>query len=113
MSIFKRKQKLNIVEMINFNGQNVSTGAVGAYIVNLYRNEGLRHLGFNYRKTPDGSLRFVIYGLKDNTRAITYFKDRCPAMVENEVKGFKNPLRKFKVNMWSNGFAEVIEDEKI
>lgn len=110
MSIFKRNNKPCIIEMIDFNGQNISTGAVGAYIVNLYRTEGLNHLGFNYRKTPDGSLRFVIYGLKGNTKAIRYFKDRCPAMVENEVKGFKNPLRKFKVNMWPNGFAEVIED---
>lgn len=108
MLLFKRKGP-DIVECINFNGQDVSTGAVGAYIVSLYKFKGLKHLGFTYRKESDGTLRFAIYCLRHNTQAIRYFKDRCPAMVENECLNFKKPLYTFKLNTWGNGFVEVVE----
>lgn len=108
---FTRKpEKPDIVECINFNGQNVSTGAVGSYLVWLANHEDLHHLGFTYRKENDGSLRFVIYCLKYNQKAVRYFKDRCPAMVEDEVKKFRKPIYRFKFNTWANGFSEVVED---
>lgn len=111
MWLFARKtRKPDIVECINFNGHDVSTGAVGSYIIWLGIYKDLHHLGFTYRKENDGSLRFVIYTLRYNHQAIRYFKDRCPAMVEDEVKRFRKSTYRFKVNTWENGFSEVVED---
>lgn len=107
----RKPAKPDIVECINFDGHNLSTGAVGSYLVWLSKYEDFKHLGFTYRKESDGALRFVIYCLRDNHRAIRYFKDRCPAMVEAECSKFKNPLYPFKFNTWANGFKEVVEDK--
>lgn len=102
---FNKKQKPDLVEMINFCGQNISTGAVGSYIVYLYKHAKLSHLGYTY-KNEDGEIRFIIYGYRSNVKAIRYFKDRCPAMVEDEVIKHRYAYR-YNITKQANGVHEV------
>ena len=109
MGLFKKKYPVD-KEFANFSGQYIGTGQVGAYIIWLYKNKGMSHLGYRYRK-EGGELRFIIYGLPDDKWAESYFRDRCPGMIEFEIdvvynSGFRPD---FHFKTWSNGLEEVCE----
>lgn len=102
--LFKKKKLPIQIDLINFSNQHVSTGQVGEYILNLYEKEGFNHLGYRY-ENMNGHGRFVIYTLPENTLPIQYFKDRCPAMIEEECKKLEGCAHYFE--QWPNGFEEV------
>ena len=93
------------VDVIDFNAQHVATGQVVAYIHKLYREEEFLHLGYRF-ENRNGSVRFVIYALPSSRMVIQYFKDRCPAMVENECRALEGEGCTW--NEWENCFKEVV-----
>lgn len=106
--IAKLKGKNNIsVDLIDFDGQNVSTGDVGGYILYLYTKYKFNHIGYRYENI-DG-FRFVLYTTPDNNKVIRYFKDRCPAIVEYECRRFGHVCKDHEFKKWSNGFEEVVK----
>ena len=92
------------VDVINFSAHHVSTGQVGAYIKKLYEEEHFSHIGYR-TENRKGFIRYVIYTIPTSIAVIQYFKDRCPAMVENECKALEGVAHKW--NVWDNGFEEV------
>lgn len=102
--IFGKKEKNPVVDVIDINAMHVATGQMGAYIKKLYAEEGFRHIGYRFEKRK-GLCRFVIYTLASQRQVIQYFKDRCPAMVENECRALEGV--DYKWNEWPNGFGEI------
>lgn len=98
-----RKSKIS-VDLIDFSGMHVATGQVGSYIKHLYEEHDFQHIGYRY-KNINGDLRFILYTVPNNKLAVQYFKDRCPAMVENECRSCEGIPHKFV--KWENGFEEV------
>lgn len=83
---FKKKQK-TVIKLIEFSGQEVSTGMVGGYILgHLYNHMGFRNIGYSITNSNAGDLRIELYSWFPSSRLINYFKDRCPAIVEQEVQ---------------------------
>ena len=101
--IFGKKSAVS-VDVIDFNAKHVSTGQVGAYIQKLYREENFLHIGYRF-ENKNGNCRFVIYTLPGQREVIQYFKDRCPAMVENECRALAGEAHEWLT--WKNGFEEV------
>lgn len=103
---FKSKNtKKNVrVDCIDISAMNISTGQIGSYIKWLYNEKNFRHIGYEFVNI-DGNCRFIIYTLPSMKHIITYFKDRCPAMVEQEC--ISAPCEIFKIVDWDNGFSEV------
>lgn len=84
--LFKKKEKA-VIKLIEFSGQEISTGMVGGYILgHLYDRMGFRDIGYKINNTHAGNLRIELYGWFPSSQAVNYFKDRCPAMVEQEVQ---------------------------
>ena len=102
MTLFKKKDIM--VDVIDFSAQHVSTGQIGEYILNLYEKEGFNHMGYRFENV-DGNVRFFIYTLPGSTRIIQYFKDRCPAMIEEECRKLEGSAHYFED--YPNGFSEV------
>ena len=102
--VFKLKKEDPFIELINFSARHLSTGQVGEYILRLYNEEGLRHIGYTC-ENRNGSVRFVLYTLNDNLAAIEYFLDRCPGMIEESCRKLEGCAHQF--NKWENGFEEV------
>lgn len=70
------------VELINFSSLHVSTGQLENYITRLLLEEGFS--GIYYRARGN---RFYLYAANNyNKNLIQYFKDRCPAMIEEACK---------------------------
>lgn len=63
MRLFKKKYPVD-KEFANFSGQYIGTGEVGAYIIWLYKNKGISHLGYRYKKKAENyallSMSFLI-----------------------------------------------------
>lgn len=98
-----RKKKIS-VDVMDINRQHVSSGRIEEYIRNLYRDEGFMHIGYRV-EDRDGLQRFVIYTLPGQKDVIQYFKDRCPAMVEQECRKLEGKGADW--NVWPNGFKEI------
>lgn len=107
MGIFKEK-KQEIIDIAEFSGMKVSTGQVGAYIKKLYEDENFRHIGYRFQKNSKGIVRVIISAISPPENIIQYFKDRCPAMIENEVKECKPQSHTLTI---INGFDEVAYDD--
>ena len=104
--MFLKKRRQIYVEVIDFNAMHVSTGNIGGYIKRLYREEGLSHIGYRI-VNKNGLKRWVIYTLPDQIEVIQYFRDRCPAMVEEECRKTRGEAHEWVV--WDNGFEEIKE----
>lgn len=106
--LFKRfrKKTPKTVDLIDFSRTHVSTGQVGGYIKKLYEEEKFLHIGYRYANI-NGSDRFILYTLPGLEKTIQYFKDRCPAMIEEECRKIDVSNVDFKINKWDNGFEEV------
>ena len=105
MGIFKRAISVDVAE---FSGKHVSTCQVGSYIKKLYAEENFEHLGFRFEKNDKGILRVILYTLSHSraTEAIIqYFKDRCPSMIEDDIK--KCECTYFTMENLGNGFETV------
>lgn len=100
--LFKKKQIS--VDVMDINAMHVSTGQIGKYIRDLYRKEDFRHIGYRFEQ-KDGLLRCIIYTLPNQKAVIQYFKDRCPAMVEEECRKLQG--EEHECTKWQNGFEEV------
>ncbi len=100
--LFKKRQIS--VDVMDINAMHVATGQIGEYIKNLYRNEDFRHIGYRF-ENRDGLCRFVIYTLPNQKAVIQYFKDRCPAMVEEECRKLQGEAHEWAE--WPNGFEEI------
>lgn len=104
MKIFSKKVPPTYIDVIEINAEHVSTGQIGHYLKKIQEEEDFRHLG--YRVTNRGRLmRFAIYTLPGNERVIQYFKDRCPAMVENECRALEDIGHSWVT--WASGFQEI------
>ena len=101
---FKKRRPIS-VDVIDINAMHVSTGKIGGYIKRLYREEGLSHIGYRI-ENKNGLKRWVIYTLPDQIEVIQYFRDRCPAMVE-ECRKTRGEAHEWVV--WDNGFEEIKE----
>lgn len=106
MGILGLRRKRPVKEdLIEFSGQNVGTGQVGAYIRKLMDECIGNHFGYYYYNRS-GMLRFVIYTTHPaNEYQKLYFKDRCPALIEEECQKLEGIPHKFV--QWPNGFEEV------
>ncbi len=102
--MFFSKKKTVSVDVMNISAMNVSTGQIGAYIKALYQEEGFRHIGYRF-ENQDGLCRFIIYTLPNQKDVIQYFKDRCPAMVEEKCK--QSVEQAYEWSTWPNGFEEI------
>lgn len=98
------KKKPVTVDVIDISAMHVATGQMGAYIKKLYAEENFRHIGYRF-ENREGMCRFVIYTLASQRDVIQYFKDRCPAMVENECRELEGVPHKW--NEWESGFSEI------
>lgn len=112
LSLFKKKNKFNNLDdfekeiLINIDGSNISTGMIGGYLLKL-RKSGMIHLGYEFVKMS-GLSRINIYSVVHTPLEIKmYFKDRCPAMVEQEVRESESMPHSFLT--WKDGFREVVE----
>ena len=104
MKIFSKKVPTTYIDVIEINAEHVSTGQIGHYLKKIQEEEDFRHLG--YRVANRGRLmRFAIYTLPGNERVIQYFKDRCPAMVENECRALEDIGHSWVT--WPSGFQEI------
>ncbi len=101
--LFGKKAPL-VVDVIDINAMHIATGQMGAYIKKLYQEEKFRHIGYRF-ENRNGLCRFVIYTLASQKQVIQYFKDRCPAMIENECRELEGVAHKW--NKWENGFEEI------
>lgn len=101
---FKRKEVPFSIDLIDFNANEVSTGQVGEYILNLCESYGFRHIGYRFEHI-NGSNRIILYTLANNYIPIQFFKDRCPGMIEEACQSLKGIPHKFIT--WDNGFSEV------
>ncbi len=93
-----------VVDVIDINAKHVATGQMGAYIKKLYKEEDFRHIGYRF-ENREGLCRFVIYTLASQRQVVQYFKDRCPAMVENECRSLVGVPHNW--NEWESGFREI------
>ena len=105
MGIFKRSISVDVAE---FSGKHVSTCQVGSYIKKLYAEEKFEHIGYRFQKNSKGIVRVIISAISPPENIIQYFKDRCPAMIENEVKECKPQSHTLTT---INGFDEVAYDD--
>ena len=103
---FLKKRQVS-VDVMDISMKHVATGQMGAYIKKLYKEEGFFHIGYRF-ENRGGICRYIINTLPNNRDVIQYFKDRCPAMVENECRALVGEAH--KLTTWENGFVEV-EDE--
>lgn len=103
LKLFRKKSSI-FVDVIDINAMHVSTGQIGGYIKKLYKEEEFSHMGYRF-ENRNGLSRFVIYTLPYSKEIIQYFKDRCPAMIEEECKVANNTPHKFI--RWDNGFEEI------
>ena len=106
--LFKKKQIS--VDVMDIRTAHVSSGQIGHYIQNLYRNENFAHIGYRV-ENKNGLHRFVIYTLPGQKDVIQYFKDRCPAMVEEECRKLKGEGQQWAT--WPNGFEEIKVEEAL
>lgn len=102
-NIFKKPAPI-YVDVIEINAEHVATGQIAHYLKKIQKEEDFRHLG--YRVVNRGRLmRFAIYTLPNSERIIQYFKDRCPAMVENECRALEGIGHSWVT--WPSGFQEI------
>ncbi len=104
MKNFFKKPAPVYVDVIEINAKHVATGQIGHYLKKIQEEEGFRHLGYRV-VNRSRSTRFAIYTLPGSELIIQYFKDRCPAMVENECRALEGIPHKFVT--WPNGFEEI------
>lgn len=111
LNIFKKKTK--VIDVIDFDASDISTGQIGGYILDLYEKKGFRHIGYRFENI-DGNCRFVIYTLISNKAVIQYFKDRCSAIVEYECKASQPSSHTFSEEWYNDykGFTEVLNIRK-
>lgn len=100
---FLKKMKVS-VDVMDISANHVATGQIGAYINKLYKEENFSHIGYRF-ENRGGICRYIINTLPNNRDVIQYFKDRCPAMVENECKELTGEAH--KLVKWDNGFIEI------
>lgn len=87
--LFEKRRKetqYEPIELINVSGRNIATGMMNGYILSLKKEEPFKylHMGYDYRN-EEGELRFIIYAWHPNSLQIRYFKDSCPAMIEEAI----------------------------
>ncbi len=100
--LFKKRQIS--VDVMDISASYVASGQIVEYIKNLYRNKDFRHIGYRL-ENRDGLIRYVIYTLPNQKEIIQYFKDRCPAMVEEECRKLQGEGCEWA--KWQNGFEEI------
>ena len=93
---FKLFNTANKMEPIaNFSADQLSSGQVCHYIAYLWVVRDFRHIGY-LTQNEDGCLRYILYQYgKANSKVKRYFNDRCPAMIEQEIRDINsNSLNK-------------------
>lgn len=87
--MFTFKKKNYKYDLIEFSMMDISTGQIGEYIIKeLYENNYFKDIGYTYSNKGYG-LRCTLHTLNPpNKKLVQYFKDRCSAMVEHEVKKY-------------------------
>lgn len=102
IDIFKKHKKSNLITIAECSFMDISDGQIINYfkfLKNKYQFGNLHH----YAENKDGILRCIIKTNPRNKKAIMYFNDRCPAMIENEIKEqyktCKEPMNKEGIEM--------------
>ncbi len=83
--MFKRN-KIKTIDVININAKNIMPGQMRTYMSKLRYEKGFDGVGFRFelKKNIARYVIFTVVGRPNTREVIQYFKDRCPAMVENE-----------------------------
>lgn len=93
----------------SFSNKRVNLSQIGSYIVELYKTEGLSCLGYDTINI-NGIPRYIITSKHYNPKNVQYFKDRCPAMVEQEALKM-NVHYPHYIYQDEDGFKQVIVGE--
>lgn len=107
---FKHHKNNKVINLISVNGMDISTGHIGGYLLNLKETVHCfkdAHLGYFISKNEN--YRFVIYGIYPNKQQIEYFTDRCPAMIEEDIKSSEPRLHNW-ILYYDKGFDEDLKE---
>lgn len=86
--MIRKQHEPKVIELISVCLDHIATGMIVAYILNLYNTRGMSRLSYAIDNNKSRGHRFVILGRSDNLKAIWYFQDRSPGLVENEIMAF-------------------------
>ena len=107
--LLRRKMARGFLVM-TFTTKNISLSQIGSYLAKLQKINGFIHLGYITINTNWGSTRYGIVSKYWTPEVIQYFKDRCPAIVEDEVRKIDVHYPHY-IHEDKDGFKEVVYGE--
>ena len=89
-SLIKRKRNPNLVKLIDISARDINDMDIMTYITYLWEYKDMYHIGYIISKANERHCdRWVLYAYYDK-RITEYFRDRCPAIVEEEILNISN-----------------------
>ena len=89
-SLIKRKRHPNLVKLIDIPGRDINDTDIMTYITYLWEYKDMHHIGYILSEANERHCcRWVLYAYS-NKRIEEYFRDRCPAIVEEEILNISN-----------------------
>lgn len=89
-SLIKRKRHPNLVKLIDIPIRDISDMDIMTYITYLWEYKDMHHIGYILSEANERHCgRWVLYAYSDK-RIEEYFRDRCPAIVEEEILSISN-----------------------
>jgi len=86
----RRRNKPKLSKLVDVSTRNLSEWDIMVYIVYLWEKRDIRHVGFIFVEANQNHCdRWVLYSYSDR-RVEEYFKDRCPAIIEEEILSISN-----------------------
>mgnify|MGYP007116348188 FL=1 len=112
-SLIKRKRYPSLVKLIDIPERDISDMDIMTYITYLWEYKDMHHIGYIISKANERhGNRWVLYSLSDK-RIEEYFRDRCPAIVEEEIlsisnnRDITNHLSKAATGLYNGGIPIV------
>ena len=89
-SFITRKRHPNLVKLIDIPIRDISDMDIMTYITYLWEYKDMHHIGYIFSEANEKHCgRWVLYSFSDR-RISEYFRDRCPAIVEEEILSISN-----------------------
>ena len=112
-SLIKRKRNPNLVKLIDISTRDINDMDIMTYIIYLWEYKDMHHIGYILSEANERHCdRWVLYAYYDK-RITEYFRDRCPAIVEEEIlsisnnKDITNHLSKPATGLYNGGIPIV------
>ena len=112
-SLIKRKRHSNLVKLIDIPARDINDMDIMTYITYLWEYKDMHHIGYIISKANERHCdRWVLYAYSDK-RITEYFRDRCPAIVEEEIlsisnnRDITNHLSKAATGLYNGGIPIV------